>query len=176
MRCVQVEGSGVTFAVKRTLLPLILALLPLAGCAEEDLSGPPEILYGQSVCTQCGMIISDARFASATIVVDDLGRPEVWLYDDIGDMLKNERDLEASRVLSRWVHDYNTSTWIRADDALYLRSEELHTPMASHVAAFSDRASADATAESLPGTIVDWQSLMTQNGASAQSPATSADD
>lgn len=135
------------------------ATLTLPGCAEDDPTGPPEIYYGQSVCTRCGMIISDARFASATIVLDDRGRPEAWLYDDIGDMLKHERDLAPERVLSRWVHDYSTSEWVPAGDAVYLRSEQLRTPMASHLVALSNRASADALLDSMPGTVLDWGSL-----------------
>ncbi len=49
----------------KVLLFLALALLA-AGCAQGTAEiKPPEIRYGEDVCVECKMIISDPRFAAA---------------------------------------------------------------------------------------------------------------
>ena len=46
------------------ILPILLFLL--AACAQGATElNPPEIRYGEDVCADCNMIISDPRFASA---------------------------------------------------------------------------------------------------------------
>ena len=45
-------------------LLLLLAWL-LAGCGgAEEVVAPPEIRYGEDVCTMCNMLISEPRFAT----------------------------------------------------------------------------------------------------------------
>ena len=43
-----------------------VALLALAGCGgAADTTQPPETLYGQDVCDECDMIISEEKYAAA---------------------------------------------------------------------------------------------------------------
>ena len=135
----------------RTCIVLALGTLALlAACDKDNPDTPPNITYGVSVCADCDMIISDERYASATIAADERGHPTPLLFDDIGDQIKYEAANAELHVLSRWVHDHATRQWIRAESASYVRSSALHTPMASGIAAFASRPAAEAARAELP--------------------------
>jgi len=139
----------------RTLI-LLVVLLMLGACqSQPDLSQPPEIVYSEDVCTECGMIISEARFASAYYTQDGEARG----FDDIGGMLthhaKNQED-----VAQFWVHDYETEEWIVAEEAFYVSGEELHTPMGFGVVAFSDQARAQNFAEQSQAMVMSFDGLV----------------
>lgn len=130
----------------RTRAAIVLTfavLVLLAACDEENPNVPPTITYGVSACADCDMIISDERFAAATVVADERGRPSPLLFDDIGDQIRYEADHPSLTVLARWVHDHDSRQWLRAETAIYVRSTEIRSPMASGIAAFAARAGAD---------------------------------
>ena len=74
---------------KRYLLLGALVLLTLAwGCAEgSTIIAPPEIRYGEDLCTECNMVISDPRFAAGYVYEVSEGRYRSLAFDDIGDLL-----------------------------------------------------------------------------------------
>jgi len=142
--------------------PLLLiglsTLFTLVGCRGDDASGPPAVRYGDSICVECGMIISDERFATATIVQGDRGN-EPLLFDDFNCQMIFEAKHTDLIVTDRWSHDHSSSEWLHMADAWYVKSDKLHTPMASHIAAFSTREAAEAFASPLEGETLDFQSL-----------------
>jgi copper chaperone NosL len=84
----------------------------LFGCARApDVNVPPEIYYGEDICEECGMIISEPRFAAAIYRVDGTAQA----FDDIGGMssylAKNDVD-----IATYWVHDYETEEWLKAEN------------------------------------------------------------
>ncbi len=145
----------------RTLgtLCVLLAGAVLPGCTEVDPTAPPEVTYGVSVCADCGMIISDERYATALVVEDERGRPLTWLFDDAGDQIIYERENETGTVLARWVHDQQTHAWLRAESAWYIRVKSLPTPMASGIAAFAQKADAERMAAELEGVVLTFEDL-----------------
>jgi len=121
--------------MSRIIFLAVLVLLLLGACQSQvDLSQPPEIRYGEDVCTKCSMIISEARFAAAYYTEQGDARR----FDDIGGLFiyhaENQED-----VAQFWVHDYETEEWIKADQAFYVTSDQLHTPMGFGLIAFSDQ-------------------------------------
>lgn len=119
----------------RIILTIVTFLvLFLSGCGPaSNVQQPPEIIYGQDVCTRCGMIISEERFASAYWTESG----EARLFDDIGGMLAYTDDKQENAA-SYWVHDFDSGNWTRAEEAHYLLDSNLHTPMGFGIAAFSD--------------------------------------
>ena len=86
---------------------LIFGLFLLTACARDgDAPRPPEILYGQDLCTQCGMVIDDPRFAAASLLNDG----EVLKFDDVGEMLIFHMDHPEKQVQA-W-QDQRTITLI----------------------------------------------------------------
>lgn len=138
---------------------LLAASLLMPGCDRPDPAAPPEITYGVSICADCDMIINDERFASAVIIQDARGGPVPLLFDDIGDQIRYERARPELTILARWVHDYNTRQWLRAESAHYIRSPDLHTPMASGIAAFATEPDAEALAGTLKTDVLDFATV-----------------
>jgi copper chaperone NosL len=124
------------------LVVFVMVALFVSGCGRQvDMEAPPEIVYGRDVCSRCGMIIEDARFAAAYMTTDG----EARIFDDIGDMLVHQTD-EGEEVYAYWVHDYETEAWLRGETAHYVLTSEIHTPMGYGLLAFADSGRATAFA------------------------------
>lgn len=149
--------------MKRNLLPVLsfaLFLLILSACAQgQSEAQPPEIRYGETICEQCKMIISDERFAAGYAREVSPGRFESIPFDDIGDMLAYADAHPEDTVVDWYVHDYNTKEWLDAAQAHYVFSNNLQTPMGQGTAAFADKAAAEALAAEIDGVVMDWQGL-----------------
>ena len=118
----------------------------LVACAQQPSEPqPPDIAYGRDICDSCGMIISDARFAAATILADGKGLK----FDDPGEMLAYHARRQEIKVRAWFVHDYVSQKWIPGQDAFYVIAPEVKSPMGTGTAAFSNRAEADAFAARL---------------------------
>ncbi|MFG0257162.1 MAG: nitrous oxide reductase accessory protein NosL [Phycisphaerales bacterium JB043] len=131
----------------------------LTACAPGELSGPPEILLDEHVCDQCNMIISDERFASASLVHDDRRGNEYKRFDDLNCLINFERGNPDVDVLHRWVHDYTTLEWLDARRAVFLRSAALHTPMGSNLAAHTTSDDAMSLKNELGGEIQAYEDV-----------------
>jgi copper chaperone NosL len=123
------------------LLAVVLLLTAACGGASVEPGTPPTIVYGEDVCDHCGMIINDERFAAGAVVQMDGDRYEHRRFDDIGDMFAFAQELEensAERVVTLFVHDYESLEWIEADQAHFVKAASLRTPMGSGLVAFGN--------------------------------------
>jgi copper chaperone NosL len=128
----------------------------LAACsAASGEPQPPEIHYGEDVCDACGMLISDAKFAAATVEEDGTARR----FDDIGDLVAFYAAFHDVKVKAYFVHDYPSEKWLRAETAFFIVSPQLHTPMAHGIAAYADRAAAEAAAQKFGVKVVTFDEL-----------------
>lgn len=141
--------------MKTVFALFVLVMLSAACSAGSSELQAPEIAYNSDVCDECSMIISDAKFATATI---DL-KGNAHKFDDIGGMLIYHLDHPESQVRAYFVHDYNTQTWLRGETALYVRSPEIDSPMNDGIAAFADRPSAETFAARVQGTVYAFNEL-----------------
>ena len=132
--------------------------LALAGCGEREIA-PPEVVFGEDPCARCQMILNDERYAGAILVEDADGRRHDELFDDLNCLVEFEAELEGGKVVARWVRDASTRTWIHAESAFYVSSPDLHTPMASGVAAFAERGSAEAEQSRSGGDLIDFAAV-----------------
>jgi len=138
------------------LIGVLSVSFVLGGCGGEGVDGPPSVRLGDSVCTECGMIISDERFATATVIESDRGR-EALLFDDFSCQKNFESKHSDSSVVDRWSHDHGTSAWFHTSQAWFVRSAELRTPMASQAAAFVSEEDARVFAETINGQILSFE-------------------
>jgi copper chaperone NosL len=129
-------------------------LLFLAACGGTTVTPgtPPAIVYGEDVCDHCGMIISDERFAAAIVLQTGAQRYAYRIFDDIGDMLAfvqsaNQEEGDTSEIVSYFVHDYVDHKWLNAQEAHFVQTATLPTPMGSGVVAFADHADAERHAQ-----------------------------
>jgi copper chaperone NosL len=129
-------------AVRGLWLAACGLLLLLAACGgAADTTQPPEILYGQDVCDECNMIISEEKYASAYWTAD--GEPR--RFDDVGEMLVYMAENQEPTA-SIWVHDINSAAWLPAEEAWFVMISGLRTPMGTGIAVTGDEASARALA------------------------------
>ncbi len=152
----------ISMAGLRWLGPVLLVLgILAAGCGSRvDPNEPPEIVYGEDVCDQCNMIISDDRFAAAAVVEEAPQDYAYRLFDDIGDMLAYREEHPDLDFVRLWVHDYNTREWLDAATAAYVVAVEIRSPMAYGFAAFATQEAAVAFAQRFPdGQVLTWEEL-----------------
>ncbi|MCA9280860.1 MAG: nitrous oxide reductase accessory protein NosL [Phycisphaeraceae bacterium] len=132
---------------------LVLSPMMLApSCARPDPLGAPKIALDQTSCAECGMIVSDERYACASIVRIDDRSTEPRVFDDVNCLVLHEvTGSNPPEVLARWVHDKDSRQWLAAESAHFVWAKELNTPMMSHIAAFASGDSADAFARESEG-------------------------
>jgi hypothetical protein len=104
------------------------------------------------------MILSDERFAAATIIEGPRG-PTALLFDDYNCQLNHAAKHPDLIVLQRWAHDHATRAWIPTSIAHFVHSEQIRSPMASRLAAFADAANAEAMASELAGRVLTFEAI-----------------
>ncbi len=150
--------------MKAICVPLVVAgVVSLSGCGERNDAGPPTIRLGDSVCDECNMIISDERWATATIVAGPRGS-EPRLFDDFNCQVGYEVEHTNTEILARWSHDHATGEWVSTEQAFFLISGELRTPMGSMVAAFTSEPGAEAASLEWPGEVLTFEAAWKRLG------------
>ena len=143
------------------ILSLLMLTLLLAGCASGvSTISPPEIRYGEDQCHECGMIISDPRFAASFARELSPGRYENITFDDIGDLLAYVQKHPDEPIVAWYVHDYTSEEWIDASKAYFVSSTEVQTPMGHGIAAHAARTAAESMAAEKHGEVLDWPALL----------------
>ena len=146
-------GRRRSWALRRALLAVaggLLAVVFLVACGGgADTSQPPELLYGQDVCDECGMIISEEKYASAYWTEDGQARR----FDDVGEMLVFMAQ-NPEPTASVWVHDLNSAAWLAAGEAWFVTNSGLRTPMGTGIAVLAEEQAARALAFDQPGAVV----------------------
>jgi copper chaperone NosL len=150
---------------RHTHLFFFLLLTLLAGACAPQASQPsaPEIHYGEDMCSDCGMIINDPRFAAAYAANEGEGAYQTYIFDDIGDMLHHMQENLTLVGEGWWVHDYHSEEWIDATKAYFVVSEGIKSPMNHGLAAFATQAAAEEFAGPLGGQVFDWDKVRVQH-------------
>ncbi|MDW8326069.1 MAG: nitrous oxide reductase accessory protein NosL [Anaerolineales bacterium] len=122
--------------------------LALAACAPQSAEPqPPEIAYNHDTCDNCGMLISEVRFACASLLIKGGYRK----FDDIGCLAAYHTDRPNEQAAAYFVHDYHSESWIRGESATYVHSPKIASPMGHGLAAFGTREAAEGFAKSYCG-------------------------
>ena len=142
------------------IVTLMVAIFVFAACGRgEGKIQPAEIHYGEDLCAECGMIISDPKFASSISKEIGAGRYQTVAFDDIGDMLAYLDKHPEEKVVGWFVHDYETEEWIDATTAFFVVSEEVKSPMNHGIAAHAQKSAAEAMAQKSDGQLFTWQEV-----------------
>jgi copper chaperone NosL len=144
------------FSLLAVSLLLILLLPTLAACSRDVTADqPPVIRYGEDVCDHCQMIISEARFAASYVTE----AREVRRFDDIGNMMAHLAQKKET-VAAFWVHDYESEEWLPADEAHFVVSSAIYTPMGHGVVALASAERAATLAQEHDGRVLQFDELV----------------
>lgn len=139
---------------KTTPFIFILSLWLLAAACSQE---PAVIHYGSDECAHCKMMITDNQFASQ--IVTEKGK--AYKFDAIECMTAYSRehhdDLDGAL---RYVSNYNEGgTWLRAEEAQYVKSEVVNSPMGESLLAFPSSESARQHMAERPGRLLQWKEV-----------------
>ena len=139
---------------------VIVALALLSAACSTTVTGPPEVVVDQTACSHCGMFVSEPVYAAAYRAPGK----EPRVFDDIGCMLEAVRRETASPV-NIWVQDAAGAGWLDADEASFVASPRIRTPMSGGLLAYADAVAAENTAAAHGGQVMrSLEELRTSKG------------
>ncbi len=129
----------------------VLLTLLWSGCS----SGPQPIPYGRGECAMCHMSLSDRRYGAEIVT----HKGKAYFFDDVNCLIYFEdgEGVPVQDIASRWVADFaHQGQLVAIEEAVFLHSQSLRTPMASYVAAFSSRPDAEKALGEGGGELLKW--------------------
>lgn len=142
--------------MKAWLSIIVLGFIFIA-CSVE----PEPINYGSDACHTCKMTLMDKKFGAELVTQ----KGKVYKFDDINCMMTfyNAAESPLEEFKHKLVVDFTQpSRLIQANDAFYLKSPEIKSPMASQIAAFEKEESMKTLKEEWDGIYLVWGELVTQ--------------
>jgi copper chaperone NosL len=115
-----------------------LSWLTFAACSAAQ--QPASVDTRNDSCAFCRMTVSEVRFAGQIVAPGE----EAKFFDDVGCLRDYLRQHAAAKGATAYVADHRTKMWTVAAKAVYVKNEQVETPMGSHLLAYSDAASRDA--------------------------------
>jgi copper chaperone NosL len=139
---------------KIILTPLLaMLLIVLAGCEPK----PQPIQFGSDQGDYCRMMITEPQFASQ--ILNNQGR--AFKFDSIECMAAYAITAgDPGNIHSHWVPNFtNPDEWLQAEEAFFLHSETLRSPMGLYLSAYPDRETAEEYRQEYRGEIVGWDEV-----------------
>jgi copper chaperone NosL len=137
-----------------------IATIGLAGCGSEKEASfdPPDVKYSEDI-SEMGMFVTDPRFTVAYLPEDG----EWILFDDIGEMFRYQVILHSeTKPRAIWVNDYLDKDWMRVEDAWFVQSSDINSPMGWGIAAFRDEGAARQLQADSGGVLMSWTDVQNQ--------------
>ena len=120
---------------------------------------PKDIQFGHDMCAFCKMTVVDQRHAAQLVTA----KGRVHMYDAVECMVHMIQDNPAQKYAYALVCDYaNPGSLITAEEATFLISENIPSPMGANLSAFGARNSAVQALENAGGTLYNWDQLQAQ--------------
>jgi copper chaperone NosL len=141
-------------------LLLLVPLLLLPSCD----TSPQPLEYGKDECAGCKMILADSHYGAELIT----RKGKVFKFDDVNCMLAySSKELVGNNKECKWwIIDFkHANQFLKADEAVYLKHDQLRSPMGSHVAAFVSQENLEVVHKELGGggKIMRWPELLKEH-------------
>ena len=136
------------------LISFVVLLLTLISCSNQ----PEPISYGEDECEFCKMMVMDKRYGAE--LVTDKGK--IYKFDSIECLVGyiDNKKLDKSNYSSVWVGNYsNPGNLIDAQKAIYLKNDEIRSPMGLNVLAVESQEQFNIIFDSNGGDKLDWDNL-----------------
>lgn len=139
------------------MISVFLVAILFLSCATD----PEPLKYGKDACHTCKMTLMDKKFGAELVTA----KGKVYKFDDVNCMVNfiNSDYLADQTLIHKLVVDYSQpEKLIPAEEAFYLKSDQIRTPMASHIAAFETEKLMLKHKTKLKAIYLGWGELMTQ--------------
>jgi copper chaperone NosL len=141
-----------TFAVG-----VLLACVMIGLCAcQGTLDLKPSDITENDTCTFCKMPIAEVQYAAEFLTKDGFVRK----FDTVSCMVQHANKVNKSSIAAYYVMDYADKQWVKGEDAFFVQSEKIATPMDSGIIAFKDKAVADSTASQYDGKVLSLNDIL----------------
>jgi copper chaperone NosL len=104
------------------------------------------------------MTISDKKFGAE--IVTDKGK--VFVFDDLHCLAAYLKENQQASNSDFYVVNFENGELLKKDDASFLKSETLRSPMGSNTAAFMSKESLQKFSANFPGETVEWNTVINQ--------------
>ena len=134
---------------------LIVGVAVFANCQKRTVE--PVAIAAEDMCSFCKMAISEKQYAAELIDSDG----QVFKFDDIGCVVNfiKQRSISVSGA-SLFVMDFDQRQWIKAENAYYVKSPDVTTPMNGGIIAFRDQAKAQEAVAKYHGKLLRFKELL----------------
>lgn len=122
---------------------------------------PEALCYGVDACHTCKMTLMDTKFGAEIVTK----KGKVYKFDDINCMINfyDSGYEPIDEMAYKLVVDYaQPEKLIEAQDAFYLKSNQIRSPMASGIAAFEAKSEMDNYKKQWKGIWLSWGELVTE--------------
>ena len=137
----------------KKLIFLVIALGALISCNK----GPKEIAYGEQECHFCRMTIVDKQYAAQIVN----GKGKSYNFDAAECMINYTKGIDKDKVSLQLVTDYNNpENLIEVENATFIISAEMPSPMGANLTAVSSMEEADLLLKDKSGEIYNWEELL----------------
>ncbi len=118
--------------------------------------GTEPIRFGEDQCDECKMTISDHRFGAEIVTK----KGKIKKFDSVECLIDFVRDNGDQNLKFQMVVDYkNPKSLIEAQNAGYLISKKLPSPMGGFISAYQSTDLAKAQQKELAGAVYSWSNL-----------------
>ncbi len=141
-----------------TVFSVSLLLFTLTSCS----TAPEPMVVGKDDCYGCKMGIADLRFGAEVITK----KGKIYKFDDVGCMITylKSGELKENEMASKVVMNFNeVNQFIKAEDAWFLISPEIRSPMNSNISAYKSKGDAENTKAGISGEIMTWEDLINRS-------------
>jgi copper chaperone NosL len=118
---------------------------------------PEPIKYGHDNCEHCKMLISDHNYGAELITQ----KGKIFKYDSIECLADDQIRLSNEEIHSIWVANfYPPNELININNAHFLLSDNLKSPMGLYLSAFKNDVELNKIAEKYGGKEISWEDLL----------------
>lgn len=116
---------------------------------------PAQLRLDEDACTYCRMAVSQRRFAAQAVQAS-----RVDFFDDVGCLAAWIKEAPPPSATALYVADYGSGEWIPAENASYVRSQAIPSPMSYGIAAWTDSRQAAEWAQEVEGRVLTWTQVV----------------
>lgn len=151
-------AAALWLTLARRRVVATVGTVSLAAAAACGATGPRPMVIGEDICEHCRMAIADLRFGGQVI----LATGRILTFDSIECLAAWTRSSPEENLRGTYVIDVqHPGTFVRAEDAAFLESSVLRSPMGRGLIAFVSATAADEQRTILGGgDVLTWKDVL----------------